>query len=279
MTYTLEELRKEGCRRLNCNIDDAEFDSLQILLFCFGLDNTSFLLKKHETAESLKTDEYFSLILKRASGEPLQYIIKDQIFLGKSFKVGEGVLIPRPETEELAVLCINEIKKKGYKTVFDLCAGSGCIGISVADSCPYTKVYLFEKYDGAIKYLRDNIPVHLKNRVSFVKADIFDFDFSLLPQPDLIVSNPPYIPSGEINSLQKEVLREPASALDGGEDGLDFYRCIVLRWLPNIKKGGFAAFECGEDQAVKISELIPAEFNSTIVKDIYGAERFITAEF
>ncbi|MCH5199256.1 MAG: methyltransferase, partial [Oscillospiraceae bacterium] len=189
MIYTLEELKKEGCKILNGKIQDAEFDALQILLFTFQLDNTSFLLQKNLPADKHKSNEYFSLILKRAAGEPLQYIIKDQIFLDMKYKVGEGVLIPRPETEELADLCINKIKDKGYEIIFDLCAGSGCIGISIAESCPKTKVYLFEKYDGAIRYLLENIPDHLKSRVSFVKADIFDFDFSILDQPDLIVSN------------------------------------------------------------------------------------------
>lgn len=278
MTYTLEGLRKEGVNRLNGIIEDAEFDSLQLLLFCFNLNNTSFLLKKHETAVKQKVDEYFSLISSRASGDPLQYIIKDQIFLNKSYNVGEGVLIPRPETEELAVLCINEIKKRGYKIIFDLCAGSGCLGISIAEHCPDTTVYLFEKYDGAIKYLCTNIPKYLKNRVNFIKADIFNFDASSLPLPDLIVSNPPYIPSSEIHSLQKEVLREPITALDGGEDGLDFYRCIISRWLPIIKKGGFAAFECGENQTKRIADMFPSLLKSNIIRDIYRVERFITVE-
>lgn len=279
MIYSLNELQKKGAAFLQDKIDDAEFDSLQLLLYCFNLDKTSFLLKKHEAAEKDKTDEYFSLILERASGKPLQYIIKEQVFLNNSYIVGEGVLIPRPETEELAYLCINEINKRGYKTVYDLCAGSGCIGISIALNCTDANVYMFEKHDDAIKYLCSNIPTHLKNRANLVKADIFDYDFSSLPQPDLIVSNPPYIPSVEIPSLQNEVQKEPVAALDGGEDGLDFYRCITSKWTPFITKGGFAAFECGEYQAEPIKNMLSNAIHTNIIKDIYGAERFITAEF
>jgi len=276
---TPEELFKEGCKLLRGEVEDCEFDAMQLLLFCFGINKTNYLLNRSSAADEKKSDEFFSLISRRKSGEPLQYILENQVFLDNSFYVGEGVLIPRPETEELTALCINTVKLSGYKVIYDLCAGSGCIGISIALNCPGTRVFLFEKYDPALKYLRKNIPDSIKDRVFIIQADIFDFDFTGLPQPDVIASNPPYIPSNEIYSLQKEVKKEPVSALDGGTDGLDFYRCIISKWIPYINRGGFAAFECGEEQAEKIAQMFDPSLKTQILTDLYGVRRFITATF
>lgn len=195
------------------------------------------------------------IIEKRKSNEPLQYIVGRWDFYGFEFKVGEGVLIPRPETENLVEYVLNEIKNIKNPIVFDLCSGSGCIGLTIAKLRPDATVYLFEKEDKAFNYLNKNLGCFsLKNAVP-VKCDIFNFDFSDLPEADLIISNPPYIKSDEVPLLQEEVKKEPVSALDGGKDGLDFYRCIASRWIKKAKKDVLIAMECGDGQSDEIISL------------------------
>lgn len=278
MTFSLDELRKKGTVLLSEATPDAGFDSEQLLYYCFGLNKTTFLLSRGGFADEEKSKLFFELVSRRAAGKPLQYILGDQAFLDRTYKVGEGVLIPRPETEQLAELCIEKINGKGCRTVYDLCAGSGCIGLSIARKCPDTQVFLIEKYGEALDYLIKNSEGINCSGVNVVEADIFDFDVSSLPRPDMIVSNPPYIPSDEISSLGKEVRFEPLTALDGGKDGLDFYRCIASRWLPAIKKGGCVFFECGEGQAEMIRSMIPDGYKTEVIDDFYGAKRFVYAE-
>lgn len=205
------------------------------------------------------TDKQISLvndvILRRKNGEPLQYIVGEWSFYGFTFSVGNGVLIPRPETEILVESVLNEIKNVDNPIVFDICSGSGCIGITIAKLRPDAKVYLFEKENKVFSYLTKNCEkFNLKNVIA-VQCDVFDYDLSLLPHADAVVSNPPYIKSDEIPFLQTEVQNEPVSALDGGKDGLDFYRCILSKWASKAKSGGIIAFECGDGQSKDILSL------------------------
>lgn len=215
------------------------------------------------------SDEQVSLlkeiISRRKNREPLQYIVGKWDFYGLTFNVGEGVLIPRPETENLVEYVLNEIKNVNNPVVFDLCSGSGCIGITIAKLRPDSKVYLFEKEDKAYSYLNKNLEsFNLKNATP-VKCDIFECDLSDLPIADVLVSNPPYIKSNEIPLLQTEVKCEPISALDGGKDGLEFYKCIASKWTSNVKKGGLIAMECGDGQS---SEILPLFENLSSEKKV-----------
>lgn len=205
------------------------------------------------------------IICRRKNGEPLQYIVGKWDFYGFTFKVGNGVLIPRPETENLVEYVLNEIQNVKTPIVFDLCSGSGCIGLTIARLRSDSKVYLFEKEDRAFYYLAKNLEeFHLTNAVA-VKCDILDCDLSDLSVADAIVSNPPYIKSAEIPFLQAEVKNEPLSALDGGADGLVFYKCIASKWISKVKKGGLIACECGDGQS---SEIMPLFGNVTSEKKV-----------
>ena len=255
---------------------DAAFESMELLGAAAGLDRTALLLKKDEEAPEQVAAKFYSFTERRLKGEPLQYIIGTWDFCGFSYAVGPGVLIPRPETEELAFLCEAAIKKNGYKVVFDLCAGTGCIGLTLARLCPEIEVRLFEKYPKALSYLRKNVPEALSRRVRVIEADVLKPPRHKLPAPDLIVSNPPYIESAALPGLQKEVLSEPLTALDGGDDGLTFYRAIAAHWLPLLSPGGFAAFECGETQAEAVSALMKPFGETAALSDLYGNERFVT---
>ena len=216
---------------------------------------------------------------RRLSGEPIQYILGEWDFMDFKFKVGEGVLIPRPETEILVECVLERIKDIAEPVVYDLCAGSGCIGLSIKKLRPDAKVYLVEKSENALKYLRknaENLCSELAG-TTVIQGDILNVEeFSDLPEADAIVSNPPYIRSDEIASLQSEVLLEPHMALDGGTDGLVFYRCLVNDWSVKLKDKSFMAFECGEDQAEDICGLFnEISFDNEIINDYNNIQRIV----
>ncbi len=278
MTY--RELAKKGAGILvSAGIDNALNEAESLLCFLLKYSKTDFLLHRGAEADEKTEANYLLLIGKRVDRVPLQYIISSAPFLGTDFEVGSGVLIPRPETEQLTQICIDMIRSNGYRNVIDLCSGSGCIGISIAMHCPQTEVWLLEKYADAIAYLKKNIPNSIASRVHTAQADILTCDPADFPLPDLIVSNPPYIASGEIASLQKEVQAEPITALDGGADGLIFYRNIASRWAARLCAGGCLALECGETQTETIAQMLPSAVRKEIVSDIFGLRRFVIAYF
>lgn len=254
---------------------DAAFEAAELLLFAADMDRTKLLLRKNEEADDGLVAAYRDLLSRRTAGEPLQYILGVWEFCGFSYAVGSGVLIPRPETEELTFLAAEQIKKRGVKTVYDLCAGSGCIGITLARLCPGVRVFCIEKYPAALSFLHRNIPKELTDRVFPVEADVLLSPPDGLPAPECIVSNPPYIESAVVPTLSREVRKEPHSALDGGADGLTFYRAILKNWVPLLPSGGLAAFECGEKQTAALSALFACAGTCDVRRDLYGKDRFI----
>lgn len=276
MSLTWRELYKKGTSILaENNIDDAEFDAFQLILFVSGFKKNDYFLNYINIVPPEKERNYFDCISRRVNNEPLQYIIGEWDFYKHRFYVGKGVLIPRPETEELVELCIKIIKQRNYKTILDLCTGSGCIGLSIADACPDTECILVDLYDGALDFTKRNCKRLDLNNVRIVKWDVFDCPDDSFPVFDLIVSNPPYIPEREISSLQKEVLNEPLTALDGGEDGLIFYREIYKKWIGSLSDNGAVAFECGENQTDDIIEIFKEVFECEAFLDSFGKDRFV----
>lgn len=266
-----EELKKN-------HVEDAEFEA-KIIISHYGNCSVSEAFFKDELdfSESDLT-EIKSAVRRRIEGEPLQYIIGEWDFMDFTFKVGEGVLIPRPETEILCEYIINKIKNMEHPIVYDLCSGSGCIGLSIKRIVPQCEVYLVEKSEKALGYLTENASNVCKNMfLTIIKGDIFNIDaFGIYPKADVIVSNPPYIKSSEIPTLQKEVQCEPKMALDGGEDGLEFYRLLTCEWKNLLKEEGFMAFECGENQAEYISLLFEQnKFDSEVIEDYNHIKRFV----
>lgn len=277
MSFSLKQLLKSGENKLLVlNIEDADFEAMQMLLASCEMTHTEYYLNSENPADSVVLQRFEKMLERRIQGEPLQYVLGEWNFYTSVFKVGKGVLIPRPETEQLVDICVSEIRKNGYKTVFDLCSGSGCIGISIAKECPETQVFLFELFDEALKYTRTNAQNSELNNLQVVKLDVLNDDISVLPKTDLLVSNPPYIPSAEINTLQSEVLREPLTALDGGEDGLIFYKCIADKWLDKLNDGGFVAVECGEEQSEKIADMFSDKLLPNQLSDLFGVMRFVS---
>ncbi len=261
-------------------VEDGEIEARYILEKVSGLSYSEMFFKNDEIISEEKYTEALKMADRRLSGEPIQYILGSWDFMDFTFKVGEGVLIPRPETEILVEHILDEIKDIEKPVVYDLCSGSGCIGLSIKKLHKDAKVYLIEKSDKALSYLRENHK-NLCGSSAYtvvVQGDILCFqDFADLPDADVIVSNPPYIRSDEIPTLQNEVLREPIMALDGGEDGLVFYRVLVKEWSKKLKSDGFMAFECGEDQAHDICCLFDEiNFDSKVINDYNNIQRIVT---
>ena len=210
---------------------------------------------------------------KRAKRIPLQYILGSWSFMGFELKVGEGVLIPRDDTEVLVNLCLDHLKDVKCPKALDLCAGSGAISVAL-NKLGNADVTAVELSDKALNFLLENIE---GASVKAIKGDVLECYNSFTEYYDLIASNPPYIKSGEIKTLQTEVGYEPAMALDGGADGLDFYRAIVKNWTPRLKKGGAMAFELGESQAEYVGNLLADNgyINIKTALDLGGTERAI----
>lgn len=195
-----------------------------------------------------------ALAKRRLTREPLQYILQEQSFLGHTFHVDGRVLIPRPETELLAERAIDALRGKGPGTsALDLCCGSGCIAVSMALAVPDATVHACDLSDGALDVTRRNAEA-LGASVTLHQGDLLDAVSSLTF--DVIVSNPPYIPTADCEALQQEVMREPSMALNGGADGLDFYRRIAREAPARLNPGGVLLLEVGYDQAEAVIRLL-----------------------
>lgn len=274
---TLKELYGASVEKLN-NIENGENEVRYIIKKALSMNDTDLILKKNEdiSADGVKTvNEYVS---QRLSGRPLQYILGEWDFYGLTFKVNENVLIPRPETEILCEYVIDYIKDIKEPYVADLCAGSGCIGLTVKSQNSNAYVNLFEKSVKAAECISENVKkVCADEFVVITVGDIFNIElYENLPQFDVIVSNPPYIKTSDLAYLQSEVKQEPQMALDGGEDGMIFYRFIINEWIRYLKDDGLFAFECGEGQADEIKELLENKgFSVKILKDYRYVDRFV----
>lgn len=276
---TINELCRQGADMLEeAGRENSGFDARCLMEHALGIDTTRYMLIRNNHADTKLFNEYMKLIRRRATGEPLQYIIGKWDFMDSEFFVGEGVLIPRPETELLVDFALDFLKDRENPLVLDLCSGSGCIAVSVGKALKNATVYAVEKYDEAFSYLEKNISHNGVKNVKAIKGDMLDSGLLKDVQPDLILSNPPYIRSDEIPVLQQEVRREPATALDGGKDGYDFYRVLASMWLPRVKKGGAMAVECAEDQADEVSQMFfLARSRVNIINDLSGFPRVVTA--
>ena len=271
----ISELRGQIAELLKANgNDDFLFEAREIAREVVGRKEDGYSLTDGECKSCLEMAQ------RRAKGEPLQYIFGHWEFYGYDFSVGEGVLIPRPETELLCEKAIAHLKKNGGDFA-DLCAGSGCIGITVAKQTGQKGICI-ELSEKAFSYLERNIALNkAEERLKAVKGDIFDESvIALVPDDSLcaVLSNPPYINKADMQVLQKEVRYEPETALYGGDDGLCYYRKIFTLWDRKLKKGGLFAVEIGEEQGEAVSALIAREgYSPVIIKDYSGHDRIVMA--
>ncbi len=254
------------------------FDVLCLFQHCFGLDRQGLILHGGEPAPRPQAEAFFSLLRKKAEGEPLQYLLSAWDFMGMALAVGSGVLIPREDTIPLVLEAARRLEKITNPVVLDLCAGTGAVGLGIAKKVPGAQVVCVELSPLAFSYLEKNIARYGAGRVQAVMGDVLlgPEAFSL-PQADAVVSNPPYICSGEMPALQIEVQKEPAMALDGGKDGLAFYRAIAQKWLGPLKPGGVAAVEIGNGQGPAVAALFEQNGVSRLsyCQDLTGTNRVV----
>ena len=264
---TIEKLIKDGLDI----IEQREFNSPALdveLILCYLLQKDRIYLhlnKKTQVSEDIK-DKFYELVQKRNEGYPLQYITNSQEFMDLNFYVQEGVLIPRPDTETLVEKVI-EIAKKKYNNkikILDLGTGSGAIAVSLAYYLKNSVVTALDISEKSVETANINIKRHNLKNIKVIKANIFDF--ITREKFHIIVSNPPYIERDTIKSLQTEVsVYEPRLALDGGEDGLDYYRRIVELFAELHEKKGVLVVEIGYEQKKSVEEIF---LNSKLFKEI-----------
>jgi len=226
------------------------------------------------------SDNVNKMIERRLKGEPVAYIVGEWEFYGLPITVNESVLIPRVDTELLADVAIKLIKKRGWQTrLLDLCAGSGCIGLAVAANIPNCRIVLADNSEKALAVCRANMLRNgLSRQTTAIEVDAIEPPPALLGRFDAIVSNPPYIPTRDIEGLDKSVRDyEPKVALDGGPDGLYFIRAIASAWSSLLKPGGNLAFECGVGQADAVRDILTENNFKDVTGhlDTLGIERVI----
>lgn len=272
----IRELLNECIRRLDLSgNDNSMFEAHLIVRQCLKMSALDLVLKKSNKVCEKDADKIFSIINRRTKGEPLQYILGTQEFMGLEFKVTPDVLIPRADTEVLVEYILSKYPGKGILAL-DIGTGSGCIAISIAHFNKNAYLKALDISPKAIEIAEYNAKKNnVASRISFINTDIFKFSPS--GRFDLIVSNPPYIESDIIPTLDSVVKDyEPSTALDGGADGLDFYRYIISVSPKMLNDGGMLAFEIGYDQAKSVSELMQKDFcNIEILKDYGGNDRVV----
>lgn len=257
MSKTIFEGYNECKKQLaEADIPDCVFEAKQIIKHVTGYTNAQILANYNRPLSQFQEDLLTVIIKQRLVHYPLQYIIGRWSFFGHEFFVGPGVLIPRADTETVMDVCMEYLAgDKEYK-VLDLCAGTGCIGISIAAECENAQVALVEKYAEALTYLNKNVE-HNGVGVEVIQGDVLEGCASD-KKYDLIVSNPPYITDGDMKTLQAEVQQEPETALAGGKDGLDFYRAIIENYKESLCSGGKLVFEVGVNQASAVALMMTA---------------------
>jgi len=249
---TRARLRKAG-------VEAAQLEARELV--CYAADKSREQLYRdmhlYVSAELEKRVE--DLVQRRLAGEPVAYIIGEWEFFGMPLDINRDVLIPRADTELLAERAIARAREAGEGArVLDLCAGSGCVGLAVAANVPGCRVVLGELSEGALRTCKQNVRRNSLNaRVTCMSVDAMEQPSPTLWDFDVIVCNPPYIPSGDIAGLDVSVKDyEPHMALDGGEDGLDFYRIIATKWKSALRLGGALVFEVGIGQAPEVEEIL-----------------------
>lgn len=259
-------------------IPDPQEDARLILAYVTGLSGMEVRLTRAAQALTDEQERRFeSLLLSRVQRRPLQYVLGEQWFYGRRFLVDERVLSPRQETESLCEVGVRFLASRPNGTALDLCTGSGAIAVVLACECPGVRVFASDLSADALELAHQNAALH-HAEISFFQGNLFE----ALPRKrfDLILSNPPYIPSEECSSLQPEVLWEPLLALDGGKDGLDFYRRIAKEALDFLTPDGMLAVETGDGEAAPVVALLQAAGRYreiSIHRDLYGKERIVSA--
>ncbi len=278
---TIMDAIKKGMIELkNSNIESPKLKSR--LLMQYVLNQTRQYIIVNDLNRISKEDEerYFVGISKLRAGVPLEHITHQREFMKLNFYINENVLIPRQDTEILVEEVINIAKRIKNSKILDLCTGSGAIAVSLAKYLPESEITATDISNKALEVAKKNAKINeVENRITFISSDLF----TNIPEEkyDIIVSNPPYIKRNVIETLEEQVRKEPYMALDGGLDGLDFYRKIIKNSYEYLKYHGFLCLEIGFDQKIDVIELIENEekFENTYSKkDLFDNDRIIVTQ-
>lgn len=275
----IDELLKKGISQL----DNIEENSLKVKLLLSNVLNVPkeyLIIHNEEEIRKEKENEFFEKVKRLKENEPIQYIINSQEFMGLNFYVDKNVLIPQPDTEilvEEVIKISNKIEHTNLK-ILDMCTGSGAIAISLSKYIKNSDIIASDISEMALKIANKNAQSN-NGKVKFIKSDLFE-NFSMENKFDIILSNPPYIKSKIIESLSQEVKCEPLIALDGGEDGLKFYRKIAREAKKFLKEKSYLAFEIGYDQKQEVKNILKENEYENIYskKDLSGNDRVIIAQ-
>ena len=260
------------------NVESPKLKARLLLQYVLDKPRQYIIVYDNKEIDKQQQWQYFVNIEKLTKGIPLQHITHRQEFMKMDFFVDENVLIPRPDTEILVEEVIKIAQKYNSPRILDLCTGSGAIAISLKKFVPNAYITAVDISEKALEIAQKNAK-KLETKINFLKSDLFDkLDNKKF---DIIVSNPPYKRKDEIKKLSEEVQKEPKIALDGGEDGLDFYRIIAEQAINYLKTGSFLCFEIGYNQKNDVIKIIEDEQNyknTYCKKDLYGNDRIIITQ-
>ena len=281
MATTYNNLYLDTRNRLRrAGVSQAQTEAREIV--CFAADKTKEQLYRDMSlyASSDLERRVEELVQRRLAGEPVAYIVGEWEFYGLPLDISRDVLIPRADTEVLAERAILKARSAGEGgRVLDLCAGSGCVGLAVAANADQCRVVLADLSEGALRLCKQNVRRNSLNaRVTCISANALEAPSSVLWDFDVIACNPPYIPTGDLEGLDVSVKDfEPLMALDGGVDGLDFYRVIASKWKSALRLGGTLIFEVGIDQAEAVAQIMADNGFENIIttEDTGGIQRVV----
>lgn len=272
---TIEELVAKGIKELeSTNVPEAQIDVMYLLEYSLHINRMEYLLNKQRVVTKEEEETFFSAISIRKNRVPLQHITGEQEFMGFSFLVNEHVLIPRQDTETLVE---EAVKLAKGSRILDMCTGSGCIILSMEQLCEPQYAMGVDISTDALEVAREN-GKRLNSKVKWLQSNLFE---KVSGKFDMIISNPPYIERDEIPKLMEEVrCYEPEMALDGGEDGLDFYRRIIIESKEHLELGGYLCFEIGYNQGEAVYLLMEkAGFQKCqVIKDLAGLDRVVIGQ-
>ncbi len=272
----IKDLRLAAKQRLDISENDSPLADIDYILGFMGFDKNDILLGTR-LLDDIAEQIFWQAVSRLENGEPVQYIVGKCEFMSLDFEVNPSTLIPRADTEILVETVIDLCKNIPNPSIFEVGTGSGCIAVSLAHYINGAKVATADISPKALETAKRNAAKNGVN-VEFIQKDILSGFPEFNAYPDIIVSNPPYIPSADILALDKKVKDfEPTSALDGGTDGLDFYRFIAQN--APIKPGGYLALEVGIGQSSDVAELMATRFeNIQIINDLAGIERVVVGK-
>ena len=276
---TVHQLVKEGRQALKgCYKANANIDSELLAHHVLGYSRLDLILNYGVPVSKEDQEAYMACISKRCSGIPLQYITNEQEFMGLPFYVDENVLIPRQDTETLVEILIERGRQKSFKRIIEVGVGSGCISISLAKFLPGVEVTGIDISTKALEIAKKNaVRNQVENRIKWIYGDVLN-NHKLDKPVDLIVSNPPYITSKDCGELEDDVKdHEPMLALDGGEDGLGFYRSITKQAKDYLTQGGMLAYEIGYNQSKDVRNIMAENGFVAIeeIKDLACKDRIV----